>query len=77
MSTDRALAESSDLAGEASPSHSEGLRPDTRTSNSEDWEGPVSTNPPETTAAVKGDVAQVSFDAVAVADMTHDPTSYL
>ena len=64
MSTDRAVAESSDLAGEASPSHSEGLRPDTRTSNSEDWEGPANTNPPGTTAAVKGDVAQVSADVV-------------
>lgn len=63
MSQNRVVAQSSDqssdLAGEHSPSQSEGLRPDTRTSNSEDCDAANRINPPETNAAVKGGGAQV------------------
>lgn len=74
MSADRAAAQSSDLAGEASPSHSEGLRPDTRTSNSEDWDGPAIVSVPDSTGAVKGEShAQVGACLVSYEPQPHTP----
>ncbi len=43
MSADRSAEP--DLAGEDGPSSSEGLRPDTRTSNSEMWKGRTARSP--------------------------------
>ena len=54
MSTDRVAAQSTDLACEFSPSSSEGLRQDTRTSNNESCENQSNSNMAERKVAKGG-----------------------